>query len=250
MAEGRYNTDDVSIVRELASLRKRIANLESGRRATGTAVDLGSFRVKSGTFVVTNPNTGQDIIYMGNVTNVGGGDWSSQGWIYRRGNGTHAFALSGPDDDSQYWALYDESGNIIVSEDASAGQGLARPWLPLQFVDSTTVSAPTATTTSASYVALQTTRYRRQHPKVRAYILCRASDGTTTGEVRIGLGGSPDVQIGANITVTAGMYSGAAIEGSVPGTWDQEVELEIQAKRTAGAGTIGVRCMGAWGRQT
>lgn len=247
---GRYNTDEVNLVDEIARLRKRVEALESGSRAGSTSVDNGSFTVKNGLFRVQNPNNGNFVIYMGNVTNVGGGDWASQGWIYKRGNGTTAFALYGPDDESQYWALYDEAGNIIVSEDAGAGQGLARPWLPLQFVDSTSVSAPTATTTSASYVALQTTRYRRQHPKIRAYILVRASDGTTTGEVRVGLGGSPDVQIGANIIVTAGMYSGAVIEGDVPGTWDQEVELEIQAKRTAGAGTIGVRCMGAWGRQS
>lgn len=246
---GRYNTDGVDLIREIASLRKRVEDLESGTRASSTSVDTGNFTVKSGTFKVVNPSTGQSIIYMGNLATVAGG-WASQGWLYRRGNGTHAFALYGPDDESQFWALYDESGNVIISEDSGAGQGLARPWLQIPFVDSTSVSAPTATTTSSTYTALQTSRYRKQHPKIRAYILCRASDGTTEGEVRVGIGGSPEVQIGANITVTAGMYSAQIITGDVPGAWDAEMELEIQARRTAGAGNIGVRVMGAWGRQT
>lgn len=245
---GRYNTDDVDLVREIAALRKRIDDLEAGRRSTATAVDAGNFTVKSGTFRVTNPNTGNNVIYMGTITT--GGGWASQGWLYRRGNGTHAFALYGDDDDAQFWALYDETGNIIFSEDSGAGMGIGRPWLPLAFVDSTSVSAPTATTTSASYTALQVCRYRKQHPKVRMYVLCRASDGTTEGEVRLGLGGSPATQIGQNIIVTAGMYSAATITGDVPGNFDDEMELEVQARRTAGAGTIGVRVMGAWGRQT
>lgn len=215
--------------RELAEVRKRAG--------LGNAVSRGSFRFLD--------DAGDMRIYFGPV--VYGGS-TTTGWILKRASGGNVFELGGSAVDNQFWALRDEQGNIIVGDDAATGQGLARPYVPIPFV-SGAAAVPTDTTTSATFTGLLSARYTKQHPRLKARILCRASDGTTTGEVQIvKVGGA---QIGTTVTVTAGFYGLLTIgPADVDGTHMEEMELEVQARRTAGAGTIGVRMFGAYAQQT
>lgn len=215
--------------RELAEVRKR-----SG---LGSAVSRGSFRFLD--------EGGNERIYFGTGTFSGG---TSSGWVMRRQNGTSVFDLGGNPAD-QFWALRDENGGILISDDAATGQGLARPWLPIPFA-SHSATVPTDTTTSGTFAGLLSARYTKQHPKLRALILCRASDGTTTGEIRLMKTAGP-VQIGNTITVNLGQYALLTIgPADVPGSHMEDMELEVQGRRTAGAGTIGARMFGCYAQQS
>jgi hypothetical protein len=147
-------------------------------------------------------------------------------------------------------AVYDAAGNVVVSADAVTGQGLATPWLPVPFTSHSTTTLPVDTTTSGTFIGLLSGRYLKQHARLWAQILCRASDGSTSGEVRI-VKVSDSTQIGSTGTISLGYYGLVTIgPGDVPGGHLEEMELEVQARRTAGTGTIGVRMFGAYAQQS
>lgn len=217
--------------RELAEVRKRTG--------LGNAVSRGSFRFLD--------DAGNERIYFGPL--FYGPSQAGVGFQFRRHNGPVVLSLEGSDPADQFIAIRDEQNNIIFSDDAASGQGLARPYIPIPFV-SHSVVVPTDTTTSATFTGLLSARYKKQHPKLYAQVLCRASDGTTSGEVRI-IKVSGAVQIGGTGTIGLGAYGLVAIgPGDVPGGHLEEMELEVQARRTAGAGTIGVRMFGCWAQQS
>lgn len=240
---GRYYGDNPNLIEIIAALERRVSDLESGNRVGSTSIDKGSLRVLSGTFEVgTLPQ-----LFFGPVNQNGE---LTPGWIFRRADGTTVFTLSGSDDFDQFWAMRDNIGNIIVSDDGVYNAGLGRPWLPIPFVSHSS-TVPTDTTTSGTFTGLLSARYNMQHPKIVAQVLCRASDGSTSGEVRIINATSGDaitsvgtIGLGAYTTLTLG-------PNNIPNAdIQEEIELEVQARRTAGAGTIGVRMLGCWGRQS
>ena len=80
-------------------------------------------------------------------------------------------------------------------------------------------------------------------------MLGRASDLTTAGEIRVI--DEDGTQIGTTITVPAGAFAYYNIGPvAVPGTFKESKSLNLQARVTAGAGTIGVRGIFAEGRQS
>lgn len=145
-------------------------------------------------------------------------------------------------------AVYDAVGNTLATVDSN-GTGLARPYIPVPFASAST-TVPTDTTASATFVDLAIARYRPQHPRLSVNVLARASDGTTTGEVQVLVGG---VALAAAQTVTAGMFGYLQFgPAALPIAYAHlaSVDVTVQARRTAGPGTIGVRVMAAYGEQT
>lgn len=240
---GRYNTgDDLDLLRQIAELQKRVANLESGNRVGATSIDKGSLRVKTGSLEVgTMPQ-----IFFGLGTFSGG---TSQGWVFRRDTGMSVFDLGG-NPGNQFWALRDEQGNVLFGDDTASGQGMAKPYLQVPFVPSS-ITVPTDTTTSATFVGLQSAVYLKQHPQLYALVIVRSSDGTTTGEVQFVKKDTSDEVLGNVFTVTAGLYSFATFgPAPVSGSYLEQMQLDVQGRRTAGAGTIGVRVFACWGLQS
>ncbi|WP_141134591.1 hypothetical protein [Haloechinothrix alba] len=62
----------------------------------------------------------------------------------RRDNGEVMLLTQRVDEGRDFWSLWDNDGNIIMSDDAASGSGLARPWLPVilypKFISNTTGS--------------------------------------------------------------------------------------------------------------
>jgi hypothetical protein len=237
---GRYNTgDELDLLRQIADLRKRVADLESGNRVGVTSIDKGALRVKSGSLEIgTMPQ-----VFFGTGSFSGG---VSQGWVFRRDTGASVFDLGGTPGD-QFWALRDEQGNVLFGDDTASGQGIASPYIPIPFVPASS-TVPADTTTSGSFATLQTSLYIKQHPKVIVEVLCRASDGTTSGEVQL-IKATGEV-LGL-FTVTLGAFAFTVFGPvAVPGAHLAQMELQIQGRRTAGAGTIGARVLGCWALQS
>lgn len=148
-----------------------------------------------------------------------------------------------------YTVLRDVNGNAVIQDDPSAG--LAHPYHAMgPMVD---YLAPTATTTSGTYTTLQTGLCTRWNPCAYAVFLVSSSAAGTTGNVQLvdaanNVIGSPiPVPENGQQVVTLGAVGTST--GSVPwpaGTWtpgDTQM-LSVQAQRTAGTGTIGVRTLG------
>jgi hypothetical protein len=240
MSRGRYNTESPSISQIIADLKARVARLEAGNRAGNTSVDKGTFAVNGGAFTVGST------AYLGSV-NLGEG--ASQGAAFYRADGTVAFQISGASDASQSWALRDGKGNLVAGDDRQTKTGLARPWVPINWVEHANI-LPTNSTSSSTFVPLVTGRMFKQHPQVFVTLLVYCSTGATAGEAVMYIaGGGP--QVGNVATVSAGYY-GLVYLGPAPvqGNHMNETELEIQVRRTAGAGTVAIRVMNSYGLES
>lgn len=141
--------------------------------------------------------------------------------------------------------VYDLAGNLLLGDDAVSGQGLTRPYIPLPMLPAST--AMDVTTTSAVFVDLWVGVIYKQHPLVLAYPLVRASDATTSGELQ--LYDATGAAVLVNPVVVGLGFSGYKLLGPValPGGHLAARTISLQARRTAGAGTIGGRLACCYG---
>jgi hypothetical protein len=114
------------IEQELAQLRQ---NQDEALRKTldSAAVGSGGLRVHSDGFIRVESGFGHDTFYAGPSAYTG-----KQVTVLRRHTGSVVFAtfVHVPTGE-QFWAALDRNGNILLSDDASSGVGLASPWLSI-----------------------------------------------------------------------------------------------------------------------
>ncbi len=158
-----------------------------------------------------------------------------------------AFRIGGAPGQPQFFAGYDRSGNIVVSDDTVSAVGLATPFIPWGPFQSN--SAPLDVTSSGSFTTLQSALGRKVNPRISMQILGRASDGSTSGEIRVI--DEDGTQIGGTITVAAGAFQYYNIAPTaLPGAFGDSKSLNIQGRVTGGGGTIGARGIVALGDQS
>ncbi|SCL31909.1 hypothetical protein GA0070616_4355 [Micromonospora nigra] len=225
------------IMRRLRELEKQVEQLNAARRLESASIGRGGLVIKDGGALRVVDEDGRSIAWFGLNADTG-----QRGVVLRRAGGALAFAAYGTGEggDTGFVALYDLAGQYIVTDDVASGRGLARPYIPVPMGE---VAVPTATTTSSTFVDLASGLWPVQHPALHAYLLVRADDGSTTGEVRLTLDG---VQVGDVLSVTAGQYTYATIgPAPTPGIYPfgSLRTLAMQARRTAGSGSIGVRVL-------
>lgn len=233
---GQTNQQDDFIGR-IKRLEREVAALRRGITLNGAVLSQGALEVRT--------DDGQVIVRLGRFE--------------QDGQTVHGIAVYRHDGSLQAWlwdttaedgggSLRDASGNVLFADDTS-GNGLARPQVPLTFTSATS-TAPTDTTTSGSFTDLQYAKYRPQHPRLAVTVLARSSDGSTTGELQVLVGG---VALAAAQTVTAGMFGSLTFgPATLPGAYSHltPVDVVVQGRRTAGAGTIGARVLAAYGEQS
>jgi hypothetical protein len=245
MSDGRYTYgEDTDLIAQIADLKRRVQNLESGNRIGATSIDKGAL-------TILDPADGSILFQAGELTTASYPD--ALGMIARRRNGSPALATFTIPDGGGFSAVYDKQVNIIVSDDGASGQGLARPWLPISFVfPGSVVPSGSETTTSATFATVLEAKYQKQHPRFYAYILLRCSDGSTSGEIQLAKNDGTLVGdiIQGPTAIPLGYFGFGTLLGSVPGGFGEEMNIDIMLRRTAGAGTVGVRVMGAWGIQS
>lgn len=168
-----------------------------------------------------------------------------------RDDGSTAFEIQsltpGP---GQYWALFDRAHNVVVSDDAISGAGLARPHLSWNMAPtSELLTIPAAqSTTSATFTAVWTTYGEKQHPRLKIYVLTR-TDAATTGEIQI-RDGSTGTVIVAPVVLPANDNSQRLLEGQLDGTFGDIKNVDVEIRRTGGAGTVAARLLLAEGTQS
>lgn len=207
----------------------------------------GRLTVKGGNLVVENASGGL-AFYVGAVSPSLPDGTYQPGFILYREDGTVAAGLYDPDpagDYKQFFAVYDRSGNVVVSDDTDSGQGLGRPYLPLPLYAARFTADPQACTSGTWETLWQGSVYK-QHPRMLVQASVGADVGSA-GEVRVMVGG---VQLGATAPVTstpAGVNFGPA---AVAGAYSSSLTVQLQAQRTSGAGVVRVQAAGAWGLQS
>ncbi|WP_457028115.1 hypothetical protein [Kitasatospora sp. P5_F3] len=233
------------ILDELRELKARLRLVE-GRaqiRPALSEIKGGTVTISEGGQLIVKAPGGQTVFYVGRVSPDHPDFSPQQGLIASREDGTPALTIwSATGTGVQPIVLWDHLGQSIFAEDLVAG-GLAGPnfgsdaWYGVTEV-------PAWTTTSGSFVTCMSLPWKKWHPRVQGAFLARCSDGSTSGEIRL-LDGSGAV-IGTAV-LGLGAYTVGSVTGSITGAHQGDQTLVWQARRTAGAGTVGVRGLSTWG---
>lgn len=235
------------LARRVAALERLVAQfaarpaLENSTLSQGQVnVDGGAVVVNGGDFVLQD-TTGTVLFRIGAQLN---GD---RGISAYRADGTIAWQIAkifGPGDTTQKFLQYDPSGRVIGGDAQLSPSGFDSPHIP--HVWRPADGSDAKTTTSATFESLFEHRGIRGNPAVQLTFLVLCDDATTAGEVQVidvasgsGLGGffTPP-WVG---TIPAGTTDQTILTPpplSVPGAANDPCLLQVQARRTAGAGTV------------
>lgn len=165
------------------------------------------------------------------------------------GSGSRAAARAKRQAKQDQKTATDASGTNLSSND-QGGFGLDRPYLQWGFYQSAQEAAPSVTTASGTFVALWTVSSEPQHPKVRVRV--RVVNGVgTTAEVKL-----VDRLSGTTISSILAVGSGATVEDNLDGTLispslsgsGAPLKVDVHARRTGGAGSVGVLILHAVGK--
>lgn len=200
-----------------------------------------------GSYLSSLYSNGQESLFIGQH-NVAGQD--VEGLIIRRPNGSLTFwAYGSTVTGDAFWSFWDKSGNIVFSDDAASGTGLARPWIPYNTFRTSLLQTPQDVTSSTSYVTHQTVVGYMQHPRIQinAYLASATSPFTDTSQIRLvnPTGGA----ILATSSAVANDY--VWITANHPdfefGKW---FKYDIQIRRVSGSGSVGFTVLTTNGVQT
>lgn len=212
------------------------------------ALDLfGDLIIKPGGRLIAQYKNGATALQVGANTLSDG--TPVHGVLIRRPGGETVLFTFGPDSGgSAYWALYDRSGNIVVSDDANSGQGLATPYIPLTAVPTTRMVNRQESTTSTAFVALYTINGTKQHPKMRFRAIVQ-SDAGVTGEMRVTNPLNGAVLLAVQ-SIAAGSSFNTAYTFTVPGAHQSLLQLDIEVRVASGSGSVGLTVLNVEGIQS
>lgn len=214
-------------------LLKRIARLERDLSELRTRAPIGYSTVSMGALRVAT-DAGETVFEIGQATVNGVAVWGLVGY---RPSGSVAFRATVGEDGSVNWQLVDAAGNVVVSVDESEGQGLGTPWLPLRVLPTSELTAPSTSTSSGSYVPLHRISGIKQQARVRMRVYTK-SDSGTAGEIRVRAVADGSVVVAAVAIPAADPGTYRYLEGEVVGTHLSDVDLNVEARRTSGAGSV------------
>jgi hypothetical protein len=218
-------------------IERRLRQLERAPRLTSASIRGGLLRVLT-------PN-GREMLRVGQYPAFG----DTEAVVFRE-SGELAFAVYNGGQGAgspQFWSLWDRASNIVASDDAVSGQGLARPYLPIRFASLDMSNA--SGTTSGTFTDLEQALAFKQHPKVNVTAPV-IGDAGTAGEFRL-WDATHSVQLGSTFTLSAGAFTYASWTGiAVNGAHLSTVDLRLQGRRTAGTGFVRARTVLAAGVQS
>lgn len=224
------------------------ANLRTGMAKIGAKVIeiTGELALNAGARFRAKFTNNNDALYVGPGSING---QPVQVVLINRPDGSRALEVFGGDTVSGYLAIWDRDGHIIFSEDSGAGQGIARPWIPYNFLRTSSLISPPLMT-SSSFAAHVTISGVAQHPKIRVKMFVRCT-GTDTAQVRLNDPSSGTV-IAQSGTISGDALHAVTLEGDHPNfEFGDDFKYDIEIRRVSGTGSgVGVEVHQATGRQT
>jgi len=242
MGQVNQPTDVNSEIREL---KRQVQELTKRVGLSSAVISRGGLTIiNEGELVMVDEN-GTVIFKVGQVE-FGAG--SSFGMQLNYEDGTRGIVFGGSPG-QQVFALCDETGNYIVTNDAASGYGLARPYLNYHLVATTSAESSSPwpmwpSTASGVAIGLLEGRNPVQHPKAYFRIATATSGG---GNVNWAL---------KYDGVTAASGTGSAVSiidtpgwGSTIG-YGQTVNITLDASVTGGATRAFIQVTGFYGTQS
>lgn len=205
-----------------------------------------SLVIESGAFIRAEYSTGNDGLYFGRFT------WGDpyEGLLVMDHNNQFSFISAFRVSDGYgFSGIFDREGNTVVSDDALAEKGLARPWLEHTFVNTTELTTPPAARTVAgtSDTAVVTLLTPIQHPRMHYSLYVQISVGGSTAEVKF-------KEIGTGTTMHAftasssGFYSGDF--DFIAYDFGDDYQIDVTLRRASGSGNVGLTLLSLAGRQS
>jgi hypothetical protein len=233
------------IVSEFRALKQFVSDLAKRVGLSSATISRGGLRIIDGGKFELVDADGTSTAYFGPLVQ---GDDTSTGWTFRFDNGGLAFTLSGPPG-SQFWTLRDNAGNIVASNDAASGVGLARPYFNYRLVPSLSAQSfgegsgsMWPSTASTSYIGLLEGDNTIWNPRIAYRIVTTtAASGDVEWQFRVG-----------STVVASGVGTASGVV-DVPGwgttiTPDAEVNLSVHGRLTSSTASRGwlqlTRCYG------
>ncbi len=225
-----------NLLTRLQAAERRIAALERGRPMAGAAISQGNLDVRT-------PD-GESIMRAGEIPY---GDQTAYGVEIRRRSGGLQARFFDTDSGDGYAAIFDEQGSTIFSEDTSSGFGIATPYLQVAAMPYSSVLSPPQSTTSGTFTPLHRIHFQLQQPWLRAYLICQ-TDAATGGEVQLAIGG---VAITDSPTPLGASSSGyVTIDARIEDSQRSFQHVDVEARRSSGAGAVRVAVAFASGKQS
>jgi hypothetical protein len=218
----------------LASIERRLDAMDAARNLRSATID------EPGTLQIRTLD-GTVIAYFGRQSD------GRMGLTLRRTDGTSALEFAGFTGDltpHQVLRLFDRLGNEVLGDDETSGQGLARPWLPVQSKASASIMASTTTPTMTNVFDLDVLK---QQPKILVGVQA-VSDAGTAGQVDLYNEGTAAVIAGPLTVTSAGVADD--LLGVLAGGHLSLQPIRLRARRTSGTGSVGVICAFASQRQS
>jgi hypothetical protein len=204
------------------------------RTLFGAVISRGGLVVQDNGEVSVRTEDGVEMFFLGQLF-TGGTPY--RGIWMKREDASFMFYNGISDDDPSkvFFAWADRSNNILVSDDAESGVGLARPWIPMPTVPVLSTMIPT--TSSGTYTSIYSTGWvLKQQPSCEVQALLLSSGGGI-GNAQFTINGTP---AGSAIPIASGAFGWSALQQlTLPGPLNGYVRVELQVQRTNAAGTVG-----------
>ncbi len=230
------------MARDIADLKKQVRELRAARRLENAAVGAGGLRVVNGGRLAMDTPGKVRMVDIGKIgdASYNHGDGSPQQAVQlRRDDGSlfmACFSYPPSGFETQAWSFYDRSGNVILAEHTNSGQGLARPYLPVNLGPAYEGSWDYWPRTSGTTTTrLWQGRFYKQLPRIVLVMQASMDTSGATGVIEMTVGGT--VRASANVGFSVSYFTLGPYDLD---SWDhmQQVDIVAQGRRTAGTGTL------------
>ncbi len=232
------------VVRELRALRAELEELRSARSGEAMSVGSGGISITDDGYLRMVDDNNTQIMYFGPDAN------GVQIARLRRENG--AFLLfTGKAGANNFWALTDNQNRVTVSDDAIAGKGMARPWLPVHLTPTYVPSTPAVGVTGTwcldsaqvvTEVGLWEGRAAVSHPWIQLDGVWGHATGSGTVTYRLKVNGN-----------TVGTWTASTGEVSRQGPFSVAdyvgldwAPVQVTAQQTTGSGAVRCHVLGCY----
>lgn len=205
-----------------------------------------SLEILAGAFLKFSYNTTDDGLFIGSNILFSGS--TTEGMYIKRnhGGGASFTSLFDITTGAGFTGIWDSNGNIVVSDDSVAAQGLARPWLSVSFMNTSEYATPPAArqTTNTTDTTVVSAFFPAQHPKMH-FVAYVSNPGAGTNEYKF--------KDGSGTTLFTGTSTGGFVSGDFSLTgfnFGDDYQMDLTIRRSAGAGAVGITLITLAGRQS
>lgn len=160
----------------------------------------------------------------------------SKTYTIKRNDGSTAFEVSSLETGETFWVFYDALGNVVASEDAAAGKGLARPWLSVPAIPLRSEMVPVIT--GSSFVRTYGTGdvLEVQQPKLRIQSLVWTHSGAA-GEIRYQIN---DQVVGSVESIGVDQFTWSSVQDlDISSAIGSTLNVFVECRVTNGVGSCG-----------